>query len=59
MAKVKVTKVKSTIEKTDRVKRTMSALGLNKVGDSNTMENTPAIAGMIKKVSHLLKVENA
>ncbi len=59
MAKIKVTKVKSTIEKTERVKLTMKALGLNKVGDTNTMENTAAIAGMVKKVGHLIKVENA
>ena len=59
MAKIKVTKVKSTIEKTERVKLTMKALGLNKVGDTNTMENTAAIAGMVKKVGHLIKVQNA
>jgi large subunit ribosomal protein L30 len=59
MAKVTVTKIKSTIEKEARVKKTMQALGLNKIGDSNTVENTAAIAGMIKKVSHLIKVENA
>ncbi len=59
MAKIKVTKIKSTIEKTERVKLTMQALGLNKIGDSNTIENTAAIAGMVKKVGHLVKVENA
>ncbi len=59
MAKIKVTKTKSTIEKVERVKRTMTALGLNKIGDSKVVEHTPAIAGMIKKVSHLVKVENA
>ena len=59
MAKITVTKTKSTIEKTERVKRTMKALGLNKIGDTNTMENTDAIAGMIKKVNHLITVKNA
>ena len=59
MAKITVTKVKSTIEKTERVKLTMKALGLNKIGDSNTVENTDAIAGMIRKVSHLVSVKNA
>ena len=58
MAQVKVTKIKSTIEKTERVKRTMTALGLNKMGDTNTIEHSASIAGMIKKVGHLLKVEN-
>lgn len=58
MAKIKVTKIKSTIEKDERQKRTMAALGLNKLGSSNELENTPAVAGMIKKVQHLVKVEN-
>lgn len=58
MTKVRVTKIKSTIEKDERVKRTMKALGLGKLGTSNELENSPAIAGMIRKVSHLVKVEN-
>lgn len=58
MAKIKVTKVKSTIEKDERQKRTMKALGLNKIGDSNIIENNEAVAGMIRKVNHLVKVEN-
>jgi len=58
MAKVRITKTKSTIEKDERQKRTITALGLNKIGSSNEMENTPAIAGMIRKVAHLVKVEN-
>ncbi len=58
MAKVKVTKVKSTIEKDERQKRTMKALGLNKIGDSNEFTRSLSIDGMIRKVQHLLKVEN-
>ncbi len=58
MAKIKVTKTKSTIEKDERQKRTMKALGLNKMGDSNVLENNAAVAGMVKKVLHLIKVEN-
>jgi large subunit ribosomal protein L30 len=58
MAKVKVTKIKSTIEKDERQKRTMTALGLGRIGSSNELENTPAVAGMIRKVLHLVKVEN-
>ncbi len=58
MAKIKVTKTKSTIEKDERQKRTMKALGLNKMGDSNVLENNAAVAGMVKKVLHLVKVEN-
>ncbi|MFN8310265.1 MAG: 50S ribosomal protein L30 [Chitinophagales bacterium] len=59
MAKVKVTKTSSTIKTTGRVKDTMKALGLNKVGSSNTLENSPAVAGMIRKVQHLISVEKA
>lgn len=58
MAKVRITKTKSTIEKDERQKRTITALGLNKIGSSNEVEHTPAIAGMIRKVAHLVKVEN-
>lgn len=58
MAKIKVTKVKSTIEKDERQKRTIQALGLSKIGTSNVLENTPAVAGMVRKVAHLIKVEN-
>jgi len=58
MAKIKVTKIKSTIEKDERVKRTMQALGLGKVGSTNELENSPAVAGMVRKVQHLIKVEN-
>ncbi len=58
MAKVKVTKTKSTIEKDERQKRTMKALGLHRIGSSNEIENSPAVAGMLRKVAHLVKVEN-
>ncbi len=57
MAKIRVTKTGSTIEKDERQKRTVKALGLNKIGSTNELENTPAIAGMIRKVQHLVKVE--
>lgn len=58
MAKIKVTKTVSTIEKDERQKRTMKALGLNKIGDSNEFEKSSSIDGMIRKVLHLVKVEN-
>jgi len=57
MSKVKVTKIKSTIDRNERTKRTMLALGLNKIGDSTEVENTPAIAGMVAKLAHHIKVE--
>jgi large subunit ribosomal protein L30 len=47
---------KSTITCTDKVKATVRGLGLRKTGSSKTLENTPAVRGMIKKVIHLLEV---
>lgn len=57
MAKVKITQVKSVIDRPQRQKATMQALGLKKMHASVEVENTPQIAGMIVKVQHLVKVE--
>ncbi len=57
MAKVKITQVKSVIEKSERQKLTIKALGLKGVRDSIVQELTPQIDGMLKKVHHLVKVE--
>jgi large subunit ribosomal protein L30 len=59
MAKVKVTQVRSTIDKPKDQKATIIALGLGKMNRTVEVENTPQIAGMIRKVSHLVKVEEA
>jgi large subunit ribosomal protein L30 len=48
---------KSTIGCTDRQKANVKGLGLRKVGSSKTLENTPAVRGMIKKVIHLLDIQ--
>ena len=55
--KVTVTQVKSSIGSTERQKNTLRGLGLRKVGQSNTIELTPAVQGMISKVAHLLSTE--
>lgn len=57
MAKVKVTQIRSIIDRPKDQKATVKALGLRKIGQSNEMERTPQIDGMIRKVAHLLKVE--
>ncbi len=57
MAKIKVTQVKSTIKRPKDQKATIIALGLGKINRSVEIENTPQIAGMVKKVNHLVKVE--
>nr|WP_207742404.1 50S ribosomal protein L30 [Clostridium tepidum] len=59
VAKVKITLVKSLIgRKKDHI-ATVNALGLKKIGNIVEHEETPQISGMIKKVSYLLKVEEA
>ncbi|GAA4887412.1 50S ribosomal protein L30 [Algibacter agarivorans] len=59
MAKIKVKKVKSAINRTQRQKRTLEALGLKKIGQVIEHEATPNILGMVAKVSHLVSVEEA
>ena len=55
--KIKVTQVKSVIDRSERQKRTMVALGLNKMNASVEKVATPQILGMVRKVDHLIKVE--
>ena len=57
MKKVKITLVKSPIDRPERQKLTLQALGLNKTNSSKEVEATPAVLGMIRKVEHMLKVE--
>ena len=59
MAKIKITQVKSTIDRPKDQKATIVALGLGRISKSVVVENTPQIAGMVNKVSHLVKVEEA
>ncbi len=47
---------KSVITCTDKQKACVKGLGLRKTGSSKTLENTPAVRGMIKKVIHLLEI---
>ncbi len=57
MKKIKVTQVKSGIDRPERQKRTLVALGLRKMNASVEVEATPQIIGMVRKVNHLVKVE--
>lgn len=59
MAKVKITQVKSTIKRSKSQKATMEALGLKRINQSVEKEATPQILGMIAKINHLVKVEEA
>lgn len=55
--KVRITQVKSSIGRPENQKRTLVALGLNKINRSKEVEATPQVLGMIKTVEHLLRVE--
>ncbi len=57
MSKVRITQVKSLIDRSKRQKDTMKALGLRKMNHTVEKEVTPQIQGMINKVKHLLIVE--
>jgi large subunit ribosomal protein L30 len=58
MAKVKITQVKSIIDRPETQKRTIRALGFTKLNQTIEKEATPQVMGMINQVAHLLKVEN-
>lgn len=57
MAKVQVTQVKSAIKRPKDQQLTVKALGLGKINRTIEVENTPQVAGMIKKISHLVVVK--
>ena len=58
MAKIKISQIKSVIDRSERQKRTVEALGLRKINHSVEVEATAAIIGMVRKVNHLVAVEN-
>ena len=58
MAKIKITQIKSVIDRSERQKRTIEALGLKRINHSVEVEANSAIIGMVKKVNHLVAVEN-
>lgn len=57
MARLKVTLKRSTIGRPKPQLDTVKGLGLRKIGQSRVLENTPAVRGMVKKVIHLVTVE--
>ncbi len=57
MAKIKVTQIRSKINRDYTQKRTLAALGLKKLNATVEHEDTPQILGMINKVRHLVSVE--
>lgn len=57
MAKIRIKYIKSKIGSTERQKRTLQALGIRKLNSTRELEATPQILGMVKKVNHLITVE--
>ena len=57
MATLKVTQVKSTIGSKPKTRGTMRALGLRGIGQSNELPDRPEIRGMLRRVPHLVRIE--
>ena len=58
MAKVRITQVRSEIGQSQRHRGTLRALGLGKIGRSAEHVESPQLAGMLRKVRHLVRVED-
>lgn len=58
MSKIKITLISSPIDRPLRQKNTVKALGLSKMNHSVEKVSSPQIEGMVKKIAHLVKVEN-
>jgi large subunit ribosomal protein L30 len=54
---VKITQVRSQIGQSERHRGTLRALGLGKIGNTREHQQTEVLAGMLRKVRHLVKVE--
>ena len=59
MAKVRITQVRSKIGQSERHRGTLRALGLTKIGRTVEQEDGPVLQGMLRKVRHLVKIEEA
>jgi large subunit ribosomal protein L30 len=58
VAKVRVTQTRSVIGENQRNRGTVRALGLRRIGQTVEHDETPVLAGMLRKVRHLVKIEN-
>jgi large subunit ribosomal protein L30 len=58
MAKVRVTQIRSQIGQTQKHRGTLRALGLGKIGSTAEHDDGPVLAGMLRKVRHLVRIEN-
>ena len=58
MAKLKITQTRSAIGQTAKHRGTLRALGLGKIGKTVEHDDGPVLTGMLRKVRHLVRVEN-
>jgi len=58
MSKIKITLKRGHAGKPEKIRRTLLAMGLNKIGKQKVFEDNPIIRGMIAKTSHLVEVES-
>jgi large subunit ribosomal protein L30 len=58
MTKVRITQVRSQIGQSERHRGTLRALGLGRIGKTVEHDDGPVLTGMLRKVRHLVKVEN-
>jgi large subunit ribosomal protein L30 len=59
MAKLRLRQTRSAIGQSQRHRGTLRALGLGKIGRTAEQENTPVVQGMLRKVRHLVEVEES
>jgi large subunit ribosomal protein L30 len=59
MAKIRITQTRSHIGQSERHRGTLRALGLGRIGRSAEHQESPQLTGMLRKVRHLIKVEDA
>ena len=57
MSTVRITQIKSEVGQSERHRGTLRALGLGRIGQTNELKATPESAGMLRKVAHLVRVE--
>ena len=59
MTKLRITQIRSQIGQTEKHRGTLRALGLGKIGRTVEQERSPQLDGALRKVAHLVKVEDA
>jgi large subunit ribosomal protein L30 len=59
MARVRITQVRSQIGQSEKHRGTLRALGLGRIGKTREHDEGPVLAGMLRKVRHLVKIDNA